>query len=147
VKKQAFTLIELMVVVAIVAFLASIAVPKYFQYYKKARQAEVAMLLASLHTAQQLYWAEHGTYTTNLNGPGGLGWKPEGMFFYTYGFYFTGAQEGVNYFTGKLNTPARVLRESHASKQTFLAQAAGNTDEKNMFDIWSINEARDIRQR
>ena len=71
-KHSGFSLIELMIVVAIIAFLASIAIPKYFKYYAKARQAEVSVLLASLHTAQQAYWAEHGEYKTELAGPNGI---------------------------------------------------------------------------
>src|SRR3989304_2881979 len=101
-KSHAFTLIELMIVVVIIAFLAALAVPHYFEYQAKARQAEVAVNLASLHTAQQAYFAEHGQYSTVLWGEGGIGWKPEGYkgggklenFFYTYGFNVPGAQEG-----------------------------------------------------
>ena len=47
---RAFTLIELMVVVAIIAFLASIAIPRYFSYYAKAQQVEAAMILALMVT-------------------------------------------------------------------------------------------------
>ena len=59
-KKYGFTLIELMIVVAIIVFLAVLAVPQLFHYKAKAYQAEVAMNLASLHTAQQVYFAQHG---------------------------------------------------------------------------------------
>jgi len=153
VNRQAFTLIELMVVVAIIAFLSSIAIPRYFRYYAKAKQVEVAIILASLHTAQQMYWAEHGTYSTNLNGVNGVGWKPEGYngggkratFYYTYGFYFPGAQEGVHYFTGKLEAPTEALGECYADKEKFLARAAGDITCKNKLDIWSIEETRTIK--
>ena len=57
---QAFSLIELMIVVAIIIFLAVISVPQYFKYQAKARQAEVAVNLASLHTAMQSYFIEDG---------------------------------------------------------------------------------------
>lgn len=149
--QKAFTLIELMIVVAIIAFLAAIAIPQYFTYQAKARQAEVAVILSSLHTAEQAYFAEHGEYTTVLNGENGLGWKPEGYkgggkgenFYYTYGFYFSGAQEGVHYFTGKLETPAEALGTSQASKEGFTAKAAGNITAKGI-DVWQIDESRKI---
>ena len=152
-KRSAFSLIELMIVVAIIAILASISIPKYFKYYAKARQAEVAVLLASLHTAQQAYWAEHGTYKTELAGPDGIGWQPEGYngggknatFYYTYGFNFPGAQEGVHYFTGKSETPKDALGSSHATKEGFLAKAAGDIMGKNKMDVWSIDETRAIK--
>jgi len=148
---QGFTLIELMIVVAIIAFLAALAVPRYLNYLAKTRQAEVAMNLASLHTALQAYFIEHGEYTTVLNGENGVGWKPEGYhgggasekFFYTYGFNFSGAQEGVHYFTGKLETPKELLGECRADKEGFIARAAGNIA-KNAPDVWKIDESRAI---
>ncbi len=150
--KKAFTIIELMIVVAIIAFLATICVPKYFNYYAKAKQAEVAVNLASLHTAQQAYWAENGTYSKVLNGEGGIGWKPQGYkgggkqenFFYTYGFNFPGAQEGVHYFTGKLETSKESLGNTKADKDGFIIKAAGNISGKNKVDVWQINEDRKI---
>ncbi len=151
-KNRAFSIIELMIVVAIIAFLATIAVPKYFNYYAKAKQAEVAVTLASLHTAQQAYWAEHGTYNKVLNGKDGIGWKPEGYkgggkqenYYYTYGFNFPGAQEGVHYFTGKLEAPAQALGNTIANKQGFVAKAAGDVMGKNKMDIWQIDQDRKI---
>lgn len=151
-KKQAFTLIELMIVVAIIAFLATIAVPQYFRYQAKAKQAEVAMNLASLHTAAQAYFAEHGEYTTVLWGDGGLGWKPEGYkgggkgenFYYTYGFNVPGAQEGVHYFTGKLGAPASALGPSNADKISFTVKAAGDVMGKGKVDVWKVDESRRI---
>jgi len=142
--KKAFTLIELMIVVAIIAFLASIAIPRYFKYYAKAQQAEVSMILASLHTAQEIYRAEHGKYSKNLQK---IDWKPEGNFYYTYGFYFPGAQEGINYFVGKLKTSPENLGDCHAQKTSFLARAAGNPTEKDNIDLWSIDETRNIRHK
>lgn len=145
-------MIELMIVVAIIAFLAALAVPQYFKYQMRARQAEVAMNLASLHTAMQAYFAEHGEYTTALSGKDGIGWKPEGYkgggkqenFYYTYGFYFSGAQEGVHYFTGKLETPASALGETKADATGFAARAAGGVVSKEAVDVWQINESRKI---
>lgn len=151
-KKQAFTLIELMIVVAIIAFLATISIPQYFRYQAKAKQTEVSMNLASLHTAEQAYFAEHGEYTTVLWGEGGLGWKPEGYrgggkgenFHYTYGFNFPGAQEGVHYFTGKLGTPASALGQSSADKTSFVVKAAGDIMGKGKVDVWKVDESRKI---
>jgi len=151
--KKAFTLIELMVVVAIVALLASIAIPRYFKFHAKAKQVEAAMILSSLHTAQQIYWSENGRYSTNLNGPGGIGWKPAGYngsgekanFYYTYGFYFPGAIEGVHFFIGKLKTPPRKLGDCFAKKSKFVARAAGDLMGDDKCDLWSVDETRSIK--
>ncbi len=150
--KQGFSLIELMIVVAIIAFLATISVPQYLKYQAKARQAEVAVNLASLHTAMQAYFIEHGSYTNVLNGEGGIGWKPEGYagggktenFYYTYGFNFAGAQEGVHYFTGKLETPKDSLGQSSAENGHFLVRAAGDVYGKGKSDVWTMDESRKL---
>ncbi len=149
-KVWGFTLIELMIVVAIIAFLAVLAVPHLFTYKAKAYQAEVAMNLASLHTAEQAYFAQHGKYTNVLNGENGLGWKPAGYhgggkeegFYYTYGFNFPGAQEGIHYFTGKLNTSKEALGQTTISNETFIAGAAGTLKDAKKPDVWLINENR-----
>jgi prepilin-type N-terminal cleavage/methylation domain-containing protein len=148
---QAFTLIELMIVVAIITFLAVLAVPQLLHYKAKAFQAEVAMNLASLHTAQQIHFAQHGSYTSVLSGENGLNWKPAGYsadgdhnFYYTYGFNVPGAQEGVHYFTGKLKASAQSLGATTADKDGFIAGAAGDVAGKNKMDVWAVNESRKI---
>lgn len=148
---KAFTLIELMIVVSIIIFLASVGIPRYKTYVAKAKQAEVAVNLSSLHAAEQVYWAEHGKYTTELGGENGI-WQPEGYkgggkessFNYTYGFNAPGAKEGVHYFTGKLETPKEKLGVCKAEKDTFVAKAAGNVIEDKT-DIWQIDETREIK--
>jgi len=76
--KKAFSLIELMVVIAIIAILASVSIPNYFKYLTKAKQAEVMSNLVSLHTAQQLYYAENDKFTDKLQGEDSLDWQPGG---------------------------------------------------------------------
>ncbi len=150
-RKHAFTLIELMIVIGIIVFLASISIPKYVNYTLRARQAEVAVNLASLHSAMQMYKELHGKYTVVLNGEDGVGWKPAGYkgggkqenFYYTYGFYFPGAKEGVHYFTGKLETPPQSLENSFADEEKFVAKAAANLS-KDKVDVWQVDEDRRI---
>jgi len=151
-KSGAFTLIELMIVVVIISFLAVLAVPQLSRYKAKAYQAEVAVNLASLHTAQQTFFAQNGFYTNVLLGENGLGWRPTGYqesgksnFHYTYGFNFPGAQEGVHYFVGKLGAPVTSLGSTNAAKDGFIACAAGDVMGKNAVDVWQIDENRNIK--
>jgi prepilin-type N-terminal cleavage/methylation domain-containing protein len=150
-KHSGFTLIELMIVVAIVAFLSMISVPSFMRFLSKAKRAEAYMNLGALYIAQKAFHAEHGKYSTVLNGPGGVGWKPEGYttgganerFYYTYGF--AGGQEGQSYFTGKLNSPASDLQQTQAGQDSFVAAAAGDIDGDGLADILTVNQFNDIK--
>ena len=144
-KQRGFTLIELMIVVAIIAFLAMIAVPSVRKYLARAKRAEAYSMLSSIATAQKVHQAETGEYSNKLSGTGGIGWKPEGYkgggeqenFYYTYGFP---GGEGTNYFTGKLRTSAAHLGVGNASDTTFVAVAAGDIDGDGEPDILTVDQ-------
>lgn len=59
--QKGFTLIELMIVVAIIGILAAIAIPAYQDYTIKSRVSEGASLSGAFKTAIELYWSENGT--------------------------------------------------------------------------------------
>lgn len=137
-KLTGFTLIELMIVVAIIAFLSMISIPSLTKFLAKAKRSEAYVNLGSLAMAQKAYWAEHGKYTNVLNGENSLNWKPQGNFQYTYGFADGG--EGTSHFTGKLNTPASALSGSTISSDGFKIYAAGDIDGDGQPDILSVDE-------
>jgi type IV pilus assembly protein PilA len=61
--KKGFTLIELMIVVAIVGILAAIAIPAYIDYTIKAKLSEVANAFDALATAASEYHASMGFWS------------------------------------------------------------------------------------
>lgn len=57
-----FTLIELMVVVALIGIMAAIAIPNYQDYIKRGKAAEATSNLASLRVKMEQYYQDNRTY-------------------------------------------------------------------------------------
>ena len=64
-KQQGFTLIELMIVVAIIGILASIAIPSYMDYTIRAQISEGLVLSAGAKMASIEYYVENGDWPNN----------------------------------------------------------------------------------
>ena len=62
--QKGFTLIELMIVVAIIGILAAIAIPNFLQYQMKSRQSEAKTNLMAIKTSDVSWQAERGCYLT-----------------------------------------------------------------------------------
>ena len=112
--RKGFTLIELMVVVAIIAILAAIAIPQYRKFQLKSKTVEAKENIGAIVTAEESFAAENGQYAqcsgapTDKDGgtvvtpgptkhpwhvktPGGgfdlIGFKPAGDVYYVYGVW------------------------------------------------------------
>jgi len=63
---RGFTLIEMMIVVAIIGVLAAVAFPSYQRYVMESRRSEAKSFLNQVMQQQEKYYTENLKYTTDL---------------------------------------------------------------------------------
>lgn len=68
VRKRGFTLLEIMIGVAIVGVLASIAIPAFNKYIYEARRTEAVVMLNNVWKAEKSFHEEHGFYRASFTG-------------------------------------------------------------------------------
>lgn len=68
-KSKGFTLIELMIVVAIIGILAAIAIPNFMEYQRKSRTSEAKTNVTSIKTAQMTFQGERGCFADAAQMP------------------------------------------------------------------------------
>ena len=130
VQQKGFSLTELMIVVAIIGILATIAIPNFLQYQAKAKQTEAKNNLVAIHTGEIAYFAENNGYIDDFNA---------------IGFGVTGSSQRYYYELGKANTgilppgcTASALDKVAATN--FVAVAIGNIDGDATCDVWTIDQ-------
>ncbi len=131
-----FTLIELMLVVAILGILATLATGSFLSFQAKSKQAEAKTNISSVAVTAVAHKAEYGTYVTDWLG---LGWQAHGTTRYRYwynGLAAAGtpstAEAGVNY-----GDPG-----SAVTVDSFIVGAVGNIDSDVSTDQWLYDNNR-----
>jgi len=62
-----FTLVELMITVAILAILATVAIPMYSNYMNRAKQSDAVIALKAAQMAQEQFFSENNTYCNTID--------------------------------------------------------------------------------
>ena len=66
-RNDGFTLVELMITVAILAVLAAVAIPQYSNYINRAKQSDAIIGLKAAQMAQEQYFSENNAYSGTVD--------------------------------------------------------------------------------
>lgn len=154
-----FTLVELMVVVAIIGILSAIAVPNFKKYQAKSKQSEAKIQLAAVYSAEVGTSADWDTYATCLTL---MGYETPPRGYYRVGFLTGFDATTVSSFTGcnaaatltiapptaqhlaaiAANKPLNVTLASTALQNSFNAAAEGSISAAVPLDKWTIDQSK-----
>ncbi|MEC9465630.1 MAG: type II secretion system protein [Myxococcota bacterium] len=167
---KGFTLIELMIVVAIIGILAAIAIPNFSKFQARAKQSEAKANLKGIYTAKQTQFGEKDTYLCSTGAvtvvPGTAGnewadqtlvscfcdWRTEGTPRYNYS-----CQDGptsvdrlasiivaaASSVTGSTSCDG-ALSAPAATDTGFKIYAYGDLDSDTTCDQWKIDEKGEL---
>ncbi|HZL98402.1 MAG TPA: prepilin-type N-terminal cleavage/methylation domain-containing protein [Terriglobales bacterium] len=157
--KKGFTLIELMIVVAIIGILAAIAIPNFLKFQAKSKMSEAKTNLGAIYTGQLSYFGEQNSYG-NFDA---INWSPSGTPRYHFalgtwadnnaanrGALTTIAPEPTTWAAnvgGVKDSSGTVITASGTptfDNTSFIAGAGGKISTQSYSDGWRMNQLRQL---
>ena len=166
--KRGFTLIELMIVVAIIGILAAIAIPNFIRFQARSKQSEAKTNLKALFTAQKAYFGERDQFLTRgdtigfapeqsnryyyklVGGTGNVWARPGPAPTATTGFNQI-SNDTVRFPDSAVSNDATALGTAPSGASTtagvtgtcpncgFVGTAVGNVDNDTILDMWYVS--------
>lgn len=93
-RQDGFTLVELMVVVAIIGLLSAVAIPNFQKYQARSKTSEAKLQLAAIYTAEASFFADYNIYHTCLKYMGYDPSEESSSRYFTTGFAVAGDIQG-----------------------------------------------------
>ncbi len=139
--QRGFTLVELMIVVAIIGILAAIAIPNFIRFQARSKQSEAKVNLKALYSAETAFYSTNDSYRAGMNEVGfapergnryayttaatPAAWEPRSLVLIAPA---TAAITGIEVDTAKFaGTPAQPAPPTSAGAPVWTAEGAGAT--------------------
>ena len=137
--QAAFTLIEVMIVVAIVGILAAVAYPSYQEFVRRAARAEARAAVLNMAQLQERNFSDRGAYAT-VDGSSAAPWAASSYFSDTN---YASRKYGVAVATANSNTtytitatPENGYSDPRCGNLTLASNGTRGSSSGNAVDCW-----------